>query len=72
MSVLIVGASHHSAPVELLERVAVSPHEATKVAVAALDTDFVQEAVVVTTCNRVEIYAEVDRFHGSVEDHRRS
>lgn len=68
MSVLIVGASHRSASVELLEQLALGADSATKLAQAALDTPHVSEAVVLATCNRVEVYAEVDRFHGSVED----
>ena len=68
MSILIVGASHRSAPVELLEQLAVDADAAAKLRTAALHSDHVTEALVLATCNRVEIYAEVDRFHGSVED----
>ncbi len=68
MSILIVGASHRSAPVELLEQLAVDSDAAAKLRMAALHSDHVSEALVLATCNRVEIYAEVDRFHGSVED----
>ncbi len=68
MSILIVGASHRSAPVELLEQLAVDAGGAAKLRAAALHSDHVSEALVLATCNRVEIYAEVDRFHGSVED----
>jgi glutamyl-tRNA reductase len=68
LSVLVVGASHRSASVELLEQLAVEGDSSAKLARAALDTPHVSEALVVATCNRVEIHAEVDRFHGSVED----
>jgi glutamyl-tRNA reductase len=68
VSILIVGASHRSAPVELLEQLAVDSDAAAKLRTAALHSDHVTEALVLATCNRVEIYAEVDRFHGSVED----
>ena len=68
MSILIVGASHRSAPVELLERLAVDNAGADKLRAAAMHSDHVSEALVLSTCNRVEIYAEVDRFHGSVDD----
>ncbi len=63
-----MGASHRSAPVELLERLAVDQTGAMKLRTAAMHSDHVSEALVLATCNRVEIYAEVDRFHGSVED----
>ncbi|MBA3233461.1 MAG: glutamyl-tRNA reductase [Propionibacteriales bacterium] len=68
MSVLLVGASHRSATVEVLEQLAVDDEGAAKLRAAALDTDHVNEVVVLATCNRVEIYADVDRFHGSIDD----
>jgi glutamyl-tRNA reductase len=68
MSILCVGISHRSAPVAVLETVALDSDGAAKLAHAAAETEHVLEAVVVSTCNRVEVYAEVDRFHGSVED----
>ncbi|KAA1422143.1 glutamyl-tRNA reductase [Mumia zhuanghuii] len=68
MSVLVVGVSHRSAPVSVLERVALDGDAIAKVAQNALDADHVTESLVVSTCNRVEVYVEADRFHGSVED----
>jgi glutamyl-tRNA reductase len=68
MSVLVVGMSHKTGPVELLERLALDDEGAGKLATDLLDTEHVTEAVVLSTCNRVEVYVEVDRFHGSVED----
>jgi glutamyl-tRNA reductase len=68
MSILIVGASHRTAPIELLERLAIDASGIGKLRAAALDSEHVTEALVLSTCNRIEIYAEVDRFHGSVED----
>ena len=68
MSILVVGASHRSAPVELLEKLAVDAAGAAKLRTAALHTEHVREAVVLATCNRIEVYAEVERFHGGVDD----
>ena len=68
MSVLVVGISHKSAPVSLLERVAVDGDGVTKLIADAQTCATVSEAAVIATCNRLEIYAEVDRFHGSVEE----
>ncbi len=68
MSVLVVGISHRSAPVSLLERVAVDPDGAAKLAKDVAAGEHVTEAAVIATCNRLEIYADVDRFHGSVEE----
>ena len=67
MSVLVVGMSHNSAPVAVLEQVARDPEGALKLIRDVYDVEHVVEATVLSTCNRIEVYAEVDRFHGSVE-----
>jgi glutamyl-tRNA reductase len=67
MTILVVGISHRSAPIALLERLAVDTDGATKLTEDVLANPHVSEATVVATCNRLEIYAAVDRFHGSVE-----
>lgn len=63
MSVLVVGLSHRSAPVALLEQVAVTGDRLEKLLLDVSQEAHVAEAMVVSTCNRVEIYAAVDRFH---------
>ena len=68
MSVLVVGISHNSAPVSLLERVALDTDGVTKLIADAQASTTVAETAVIATCNRLEVYAEVDRFHGSVEE----
>ncbi|GAA3524140.1 glutamyl-tRNA reductase [Aeromicrobium panaciterrae] len=68
MSVLVVGMSHKSAPLEVLEKVALDTGASVKLSQLVLDTPFVTESVVVSTCNRVEIYVEAERFHGAVEE----
>ena len=68
MSVLVVGISHNSAPVALLERVAPDADGGAKLVQDVAACEHVTEATVIATCNRVEIYADVDRFHGSVEE----
>ncbi len=68
MSVLVVGVSHNSAPVALLERVAPEADAVPKLVQSVAACEHVTEATVIATCNRVEIYADVDRFHGSVEE----
>jgi glutamyl-tRNA reductase len=64
--VLVVGLSHKSAPVAVLERAAVSGDTLTKLLRDVVHAEPVAEAFVVSTCNRVEVYAEVDRFHAGV------
>ncbi len=68
MSVLVVGLSHRSAPVPVLERVSVAAAEPAKLLHALLAAPHVDEALVLTTCNRVEAYVEVAKFHGGVQD----
>jgi glutamyl-tRNA reductase len=66
VSVLVVGLNHRSAPVALLERVAVGPDDLAKALHELVSGADVNEAVVLSTCNRVEVYADVERFHGGV------
>ncbi len=68
MSVLVVGISHKSAPVALLEQLALDGPGLHKLIDDVAASEHVTEATVIATCNRLEIYAEVDRFHGSVEE----
>ncbi|GGD20397.1 glutamyl-tRNA reductase [Nocardioides daphniae] len=68
MSVLVVGISHKSAPVSVLESLALDADGARKLVLDAVEADHVGEVAVISTCNRLEIYADVERFHGSVED----
>jgi glutamyl-tRNA reductase len=66
VSVLVVGLSHKSAPVATLELAAVSGDELAKLVHDLVRAEPVAEAFVVSTCNRVEVYADVDRFHAGV------
>ena len=66
MSVLVVGLSHSSAPVTTLERAVVSGDALTKLLRDVHQAEYVAGSLVISTCNRVEVYAEVDRFHGGV------
>lgn len=66
MSVLVVGMSHKSAPVPVLERAALSADALPKLLRDLFHTGDVAGTFVISTCNRVEIYADVNRFHGSV------
>jgi glutamyl-tRNA reductase len=66
VSVLVVGLSHKSAPVAILEQAVVSGDTLAKLLRDVALTDPVAETFVVSTCNRVEVYADVDRFHAGV------
>jgi glutamyl-tRNA reductase len=66
MSVLVVGISHRSAPVALLERVTVGVGD-QGVLKQLRTTGPVAEAVMLATCNRVEVYADTEAFHAGVD-----
>ncbi len=68
MSLLVVGLSHRSAPVPILERVVVPVAETAKILDELLERDNVAEVLLLSTCNRVEIYAVVQTFHGGLDD----
>ena len=55
MKILLLGMSHRSAPVEVRERYAVEDHSAALIKLVALEE--VDEAVLISTCNRVEVVA---------------
>jgi glutamyl-tRNA reductase len=66
MSVLVVGLSHKSAPVATLERAVLTGDALSKLLRDVFSSNEVAGSVVVSTCNRVEVYADVDKFHGGV------
>ncbi len=68
MSFLSVGLNHERATLDLLERVTVPDDEFGKALGTLLANANIQEAVLVSTCLRTEVYAVIDRFHGAVEE----
>ena len=68
MSVLVVGLSHRTAPVALLEKAALAGDAQAKLLADVAATEHTAEALVLSTCNRVEVYADVDKFHGALTD----
>ncbi|WP_407560372.1 glutamyl-tRNA reductase [Streptomyces sp. 184] len=68
MSVLVVGLSHRSAPVSALERASLAPDARAKLLTDAVAAAPVTEAAVLATCNRIELYAAVDKFHAGVAE----
>lgn len=63
MPLLSLGISFRRAPVELLERLAFTDDDLTKAYRRVHDLGGVDEAVVLSTCNRVEVYASVASYH---------
>ena len=70
MSVVVVGLSHRTVPLDLLERMTVTPDRLPKALGDLVSRDFVSEAVILSTCHRTEIYVVAERFHGGVQDIR--
>jgi glutamyl-tRNA reductase len=68
VSLLAVGITHQTAPVALLEQVSMNGDETVKTLHELVDAEHVSEALVLATCNRIEVFAEVDRFHGGITD----
>jgi glutamyl-tRNA reductase len=83
MPLLCLGLSHHTAPVDVRERHAFPPQRMTEALIALRDYEAVREALMLQTCGRLEIYADVEDYeagagqlrtflgnfrHGSVED----
>jgi glutamyl-tRNA reductase len=67
VSVLVVGVSHRTAPVALLERLTVGLGRAPDLLTELRAAGPVGEAVVLATCNRVEVYADSEGFHSGVD-----
>ncbi len=70
MSVVVVGVNHRTAPLDLLERVSVAPAHLQKWLADVQSRDHVSESVILSTCNRTEIYVYAERFHGAFADVR--
>ena len=70
MKIALAGVSHHTAPIELRERVAIDPGAAAAFArELARNGDDPVEAVVLSTCNRTELYvATTDHGAGEIAD----
>ncbi|MFJ5294289.1 glutamyl-tRNA reductase [Streptomyces sp. NPDC088348] len=68
MSLLVVGVSHRSAPVSVLERAALSADAQAKLLQDTLAAEPAAEAAALATCNRIELYADVDKFHAGVAE----
>ncbi|MFE2943735.1 glutamyl-tRNA reductase [Streptomyces sp. NPDC059255] len=68
MSLLVVGLSHRSAPVSVLEHASLAADAQVKLLQDTLAAEPATEATVLATCNRIELYADVDKFHAGVAE----
>ncbi|MCB9372496.1 MAG: glutamyl-tRNA reductase [Microthrixaceae bacterium] len=70
MSVVVVGLNHRTVPLDLLERMTVNEARLPKALHDLCSRDEIGEAVLLSTCNRTEVYAVVERFHPAYQDIR--
>ncbi len=71
MAILALGISHRGATVELLERLAFTDDDYAKAYRLAIDDAALEEAVILSTCNRIEIYGSVPTYHAGFQSLRR-
>jgi glutamyl-tRNA reductase len=70
LSVVVIGLNHRSTPLDLLERMTIGDAALPKALHDLVSRRDVSEAVVLSTCNRTEVYAVAERFHGAYQDIR--
>jgi glutamyl-tRNA reductase len=68
MSILVVSVSHKSTSVSHLGQLALDSPASAKLAEQLMESEHIDEAVVLSTCNRTEVYASVSRFHGALDE----
>lgn len=68
MSLVIVGLSHHSAPLPVVERAIGGSDRLTQLRADLAAAADINEFMVLETCNRIEVLADAERFHGAVRD----
>ena len=70
MSIVVIGLDHRTAPLDVLERVALGRDDLPKALHDLRGRPNLSEVVVLSTCNRTEVYAAAERFHGAYADIR--
>ena len=70
MSLVVVGCNHRATPLGLLERMTVAPDDLPKALHDLAVAEHLSESVLLSTCNRIEVYAYAERFHGGYADIR--
>jgi glutamyl-tRNA reductase len=70
MAIIVVGLSNRGVPLGLLERMTIPAPRIPKALADLAGREFLSEAVVLSTCHRIEVYAVAERFHGGVQDIR--
>jgi glutamyl-tRNA reductase len=70
MAVLVLGLNYKGVPLDVLERFSIAEHDLPKALSHALASVAIEEVVILSTCNRVEIYASTDAPGDALRDIR--
>jgi glutamyl-tRNA reductase len=70
LSVVVVGLNHRTVPLDLLERMTIPESRLPKALADLTSREHINEAVVLSTCNRIEVYVFAEKFHGAYQDIR--
>jgi glutamyl-tRNA reductase len=70
VSVVVIGLNHRTAPLDLLERMTIGDGQLPKALHDLCTREHISESLVLSTCNRTEVYAVAERFHGAYSDIR--
>ena len=68
MSIVVIGVNHRTAPLAVLERLAIASDDVAKSVAALAQRDTIREVAVLSTCGRTEVYIVAERFHGGYAD----
>ena len=68
MSVVVVGLNHRTVPLDVFERMTIAASHIPKALADLTSREHINEAVVLSTCNRIEVYAFAEKFHGAYQD----
>lgn len=70
MTLIAIGLNHRSAPISVLEQMTISSDDLPKALAQVVSGEVVNEAVILSTCNRVEVFLDAERFHDAYHDIR--
>jgi glutamyl-tRNA reductase len=70
VSIVVFGVNHRTGPLALLERVTIADDAIAKTVHGLMSRPNIREVVVLSTCNRTEVYAVAEKFHGAYGDLR--
>ena len=70
MSVIVVGLNHRTVPLDIFEKMTVPEAKLPKALADLSSRENISESVILSTCNRIEIYAYAEKFHGAYQDIR--